>query len=499
MYYENKLKNKEMKYKLFNYSHFKDGINADMDESLIPFNQGVNSYNFSYKNGALSTGLGLKPVEITYYPDDLSLTRGLENPGDTQILGIWSQDTYYSDMDLNARMLFAYGKDKKLYYHYLHFNNTTFLALENCPTFDEMPEIILCFINGHRTYLISTPSGGLKSYRVGEWELKDVKGAPAISSYCLHDGRLFATDYVKQNRVWFSDNDDPTNWQLGNDQAGFVEFNDQRGHCVKVVSFEGDVYVFREYGITKISSFKNQANIVTENVYVSSSAILKNTICLCGDKILFMTKNGLFSFNGNSVSNVDLNVDSWLRKVNNFSMAKYYNDAYYLTCNIDFDDDKKIGCESGNCTNNSLVKIDLEEKSVSVLRGVDITFLNVLRDVGVNILVAVMKDNDEFKLGMVCENGKIFDEKTFKYWKSTQYDFDMPNKKKFVKNFYINTDVKTTINFLHDSKITSFEIEPSEEIATISPRISGYKIGVEIICEEGSCNISSPKILVGVL
>lgn len=499
MFYENNLKYKEMKYKLFDYSNFQAGINVDMDKNLIPLTQSDNSFNFSYKNGSLSTGLGIDNVSINYDPNDSSLVRGLDNPSNTEILAIWSQDSYFSEMETDARLLFAYGRDKKIYYHYLHANNTSFLPLENCGEVSEMPQIITTFINGQKAYLIAIPNVGLKVYYASNRQVENVEGAPSIESYCLHDGRLFVTDSKKKNRVWFSDQEDPTNWQLGDEQAGYVEFNDYRGNCLKTISFEGDVFVFREFGISKISSFKNQSNIVLENIYASSSAILKNTICLCGNKVLFMTKNGLYSFNGNSVAKVDLNIDGWLNKVNSYSMAKYYNDFYYLTCKIDFDDDKIIGCESVSCNNNALVKINLNQNDVTILRGVDIRFLNVLNDVGVNILVAVVKDGDEYKLGMVTENGKIFGENTYKYWRYSLYDFGMPNKKKFVKNFYLNTDANIKIRFLHDFDTTEFDVNSSSENVSLSPRISGYKIGVEIICEEAFCNISSPKILVGYL
>ena len=97
------------------------------------------------------------------------------------------------------------------------------------------------------------------------------------------------------------------------------------------------------------------------------------------------------------------------------------------------------------------------------------------------------------------ENGKIFGENTYKYWRYSLYDFGMPNKKKFVKNFYLNTDANIKIRFLHDFDTTEFDVNSSSENVSLSPRISGYKIGVEIICEEAFCNISSPKILVGYL
>ena len=499
MFYKNKLKTKQLKYKLFNFEGFQNGINADIDDNIIPINQSKNSFNFSYKNGALSTGLGVKDVVINYNIENPSLTKTLSTPAGTQILALWSQGTYFSQLASVDRHLFAYCADGKVYFNTLHYNSSDFLPLINLLEMDEVPQFITYYINGDKMYLFITKNGGLIAYYAFLTRYKLIENAPAISSYCLHNNRMFVTDYNQPNRVWFSDEDDPTNWQLGDEQAGFIELHDERGNCLKVVSFEDYVYIFREFGITRISSFKNTSNITTQNMFVSGSRIIKDTICVCGDKIVFMTTDGLYSFNGNTCEKVNLKIDSWLKFVDKYSMAKFYNNAYYLTCKIDFNDNKVIGCEDELYTNNSLVKIDIDSNEVSILRGVDITYLNNIVDVGINFLVGIVKEKGEYKVGMIVENGKVFNDNSFKYWKSSPYDFGMPNKKKLIKNFYINSSENIKVVFNSDGKITEIDVKGSEKNICISPNVSGYKIGVEIMSETANCNISAPQILVGYL
>lgn len=499
MFYKNLLKNKQYKYKLFNYATFKAGVNTDLDENIIPINQSKNSYNFNYDNGALTTGMGISPIEVHYSETSPELVKNLVAPEGVEFLGLWTYENYFSQLSTKDRLLVAYGNDKKMYFNYLHYDVNYFFEIPNCTQMSEMPQVINYYLNGQRAYLFITKSGGLQVYYNGLQQIKTIENAPAISSYCLHSNRMFVTDYNQPNKVWFSDESDPTNWQMGNDEAGYIELRDNRGYCLKVVSFDDYVYVFREFGITKLSSFKNQSSITVENMFLCNSRILADTICVCGDKVMFMTTDGLYSFNGNSTSKVELNINSWLDKVNSFSAAQFYNNCYYLSCKINFEDNETLGCEQFKHTNNALIKIDLLNKSVSVLRGVDITYLKTLNDVGFSFLCVVINENGVHRLGMITENGKIFDEKTKKFWRSSPYDFGMPNKKKLVKKFFINCNTDATIIFNYDGKSKQYDITASKGNIVISPNISAYKIGVEILTESENCNISSPQILVGYL
>ena len=98
----------------------------------------------------------------------------------------------------------------------------------------------------------------------------EVLDAPKISSMALHYERLFATVDGEKNSVWFSDDLDPTNWSMSLDEAGFIELIDERGALLKVVSFLDYIYIFREYGISRLTAYGDQTSFSVSNLFVSS-------------------------------------------------------------------------------------------------------------------------------------------------------------------------------------------------------------------------------------
>ena len=100
------------------------------------------------------------------------------------------------------------------------------------------------------------------------------------------------------NTLWFSDDLDPTNWNISLDEAGFVEMADENGALLKVLSFFNYVYVFRSYGITRFYATGEQSRFSLMHLFVSSDRIIGDTVCVCGARILFLTQRGLFDFDG---------------------------------------------------------------------------------------------------------------------------------------------------------------------------------------------------------
>ena len=491
---------KKLKYKLFNYANFEAGINTDIDENIIPMNVSTNSYNFSYKNGALTTGMGVGDLKIRYDLTDEEKIRGIRYPEDVELLTIWNYENYFSETETLSRWLIFYGSDKRIYMHYMYINSGTILPLSSTLQVESVPKFMFYRINGDPYYIFITKDAGMQAYNMRNQALRTITNIPTINSYCIHNNRLYVTDVDHKNQVWYSHEDDPTNWAINSDDSGSIEFKDRRGNCLKVVAFEDYVYVFREYGISKITAHKQQSEPQTENMFLSSNSIKGDTVCVCGDKILFMTTDGLYSFNGNTVSKIEVKVESLLRKITKYLCAEYHNNAYYLACKINFDDNNLIGCEkNGDYTTNALLKFDLTTNELSILRGVDITFMNAIKEINQNFLAIVIKENDVHKIGVIDESGKVFNNNLAKYWKSGCWDFDMPNKKKLFKKFYINCEKDATITFIVDGQKYAYEILGSEDTITLSPNLRGYNLSVEISASDPETKISAPKIMVGYL
>ena len=109
---------------------------------------------------------------------------------------------------------------------------------------------------------------------------------------CVHGERLFLTDSSNHNSLWFSDDFDPTNWNVSLSEAGFIDMIGEKGRLLKVISFGGYIYVFRSYGITRVTAYGNQKSFSVADLFVSSGKIRGESITVCGDCVLFFASDG---------------------------------------------------------------------------------------------------------------------------------------------------------------------------------------------------------------
>ncbi|HBP43817.1 MAG TPA: hypothetical protein DD621_04030, partial [Clostridiales bacterium] len=232
------------------------------------------------------------------------------------------------------------------FYYYDICHTSDYIKQINGINLTDIPNIVNYNLNGVDSILICSTQGMYFWDQTKNTATK-VGNAPKIKSMCLHYERLFATVDSDRNEIWFSDDLDPTNWNVSIEEAGFIKFNDDRGVVNKVVSFNDYVYVFREYGISRITAYAQQSEFNVAQLFVSSGKIYGNSVCVCGDKILMLTANGIYAFDGYNTTKINLNIDNLLDNTQNINCQSCYcNGKYYLACNLNFHDDKKVLCEN---------------------------------------------------------------------------------------------------------------------------------------------------------
>lgn len=191
-----------------------------------------------------------------------------------------------------------------------------------------------------------------------------VENAPDITSMALHYERLFVTVDGEKNAVWFSDDLDPTNWDASLAGGGFIQLIDERGSLNRVISYGGYVYVFRDYGISRITAFGAQTEFSVSNLFVSSGRIYPGSVALCGDTVLFLAEDGLYAFDGVSTVKMLKNLDGLFK--NGERSCSYYADGKYYLAFAREETDGKIGCETGAYVNNALLVLDLSSGGYSL-------------------------------------------------------------------------------------------------------------------------------------
>lgn len=481
---------------------FEGGLNLKKSENIMPLSYAFTTYNFSHTKGALEAGLGIADLSSAIFSDEslkLQVSIGLNSLG--SIIGSFHAKRYNQDTLTREDKLMFQTSDMKL--HYLPLNsqeieeNSSGIKTISNLVFSAKPTAINYRLNGQDCTIFSSVLDPMIVWGLTENVMK-VADAPHISSMAMHYERLFATVDGEQSSIWFSDDLDPTNWSVSLTEAGFIEMLDERGALKKVLSFNDYIYVFRDYGITRISAIADQTTFSVAHLFVSSGKIYPNTVITCGDVILFLASDGLYRFDGVSCSKILTNIENgFLKRDNSNAVAGYFENKFYLACSFNFNDD--LMENESDAKNNCLIEVDLNTMQAIFLRGAEINDINtVLSDYFCGVVVSARPfGSDIYKLGVIDHSGKIFGVTTHKVWKTALTDLGYPQKQKCVRNIFLNSksDCKIVISN-EDNEKRELVVKASNKPVSIPTRIYGTKFSFEFSCDNCDCEITNPNIII---
>lgn len=493
MFYTNLLNLKDITYKTVNYSSFLNGVNTVYDESILPNGYTRLSYNFDYTDGALKDGLGISAPQVMYSADIPSFIKTLSVPSGLSIDGIWLFQYTNENTDAICPLLIMYCRNGKFYYNYLQNSSTQWHEIEGLYSYYK-PLVIGYNLNGIDTLLIFSENDGFYTWSLNTGATK-VNDVPCMSSMCVHYERLFVTSNENNRRVWFSDDLNPTNFNIGLSEGGFIDMIDDFGRSNKVISFDGYVYVFRDYNIARITAYAEQENFNVTQLYVGSGRIFKNTVTLCGNRIMYLASDGLYSFNGSSSTKINLGISNIFDCNNDNAIAGFSNGCLYLACKLNFDDTTATADDK----NNALIKYDINAGRITVLKGCDIRDISVINDYLNSYVFVVVNVDDVPKLGMIDSSGKIFNTVTNKVWVTPESDFNYPDRYKLIKEIYLETKSDLTIKIKADGKVKGFKISGKDGISVVKPRLKGKKISITFEATAINTKVANVQLKVGIL
>ena len=495
MFYEKALKLKKPKQIELNISDFKNGINTEIAETIMPYKYATNSYNFNFENGALIEGLGFLELLIPESPNDPSIENMPILPEGKEIDCIWHFKHYNVYQQKRLDKLMLYTKDKLVYYATMFSPYPYFLPLSTIQ-FDTRPTALNYKLNG-RDYVILTSDTDHFVIWNGENVPQEITSAPQINSICVHQDKLFATVGGEKNIIRYSSNVDPTTWtnDLTDPNNTYIELNDARGGVNKVISFLGYVFAFRDFGITKIKTYEGSNEISVSHLFVSGNRIYKNTICVCGDRVLMLTKDGIYEFDGITTKKIDLKIDALFNNIyNDEAIASYHEGKYYIACKLNYPDQNVVGCENVTHSNNTLIELDVKSQAFHIIRGIDVVSMTSIQVESMSKMVFCFNSVYGNKLGQLSKNGKFFNDNTIKHWYSPMSDLGYPNTPKMIKELSILTHYDANITIFTEKQTVTFNLIGKTTATKIKPNIKGELIGIKIESLNDKANISNAKI-----
>ncbi len=440
-------------------------LNVANDESVLDFSTAAECYNFDFSSGALRDGYGVEshpsvPPQATRY---------------------WVYRHYSEDAEKYVEQFLFQVKEGPLFMSVADtdkYRGFSGVAYDNVTALNYR-------LNSKDVLLISSTGRHLLVWD-GK-QLREYKDAPLISSMALHYERLFVTSESDPTKVFFSDDLDPTNWSISSGGAGFIELLDERGILTKVVSFGGYLYIFREHGISRVTAYADQSEFAVTNLFVSAGRIFPESIVKCGSAIMFLASDGLYMFDGYECKKTLKNLDGLFGS--KCACGEYFNGKYYLSCEMNFGDGNKVGCEAGDHATNALLVFDVSTGEYSISRGVDISFMGAVSYLGKDFLVA----HDSDGCGVITRCGKRISMQLPKLWRGPLTDFGMPDRTKAVREVYFDGNVTCTLTVTADKKKKRAIVKPGAR--RIRLNVNSRKIALTVSSIVDGCDIKAPTLI----
>lgn len=430
-------------------------------------------YNF-YPTNILKQGCGIKNATFPFSKTDKTeyeIDIAAANLNSVDGIAYFKQ--YFPNNGKTTHRLLIYGNDKKVYINQMLDDTNQLFWLYDLK-FNSAP-ITLSYKKNDNDAIILASDDEMKIWKTN-YSPYTIKDVPIITSMCMNEGVLFCTIKEPAFKIWYATNLDAE--QVGNisKNSGYISLEDDLGYARKIVTFDQDVYVFRDYGISKISNIKSEFGV--SQVYLSNTRIYADTVNICGNYIMFMTNNGLHSFNGVKVTKFDINLDN-LPFVAENAVAASLQNKYYLALKINFDDNKQVVCEQKEYVNNALIIIDTENYGYQIVRGVDIKNLLAVKTDEFEKMLVIFNSGYKNLIGEVVDNSKYYDVNLPKFWSSSNL-CDTASTKLFTK-LVVESDADVKFTLKYDNK----------EISVTSYKSGLNQFQFKIICNKINLEISS--------
>jgi len=407
-------------------------------------------YNFLV-NQKLDNSHGVSVATFPYDLENLDQEGELEiaDSGINGVDGVAYFKQYHADIDSATHRILLYAGDQKVYINQMldgDFSLNWMYRLEF-----STPPITLSYKKDGLDCIILASKNEMKIWKTG-YSPYDVEGVPIITSMCMNEGVLFCTIQEPAFKIWYATDLDAENVGNISSYSGYITLADDLGNARKILVFDGDVYIFRDYGISKLNYVSKDISV--SQMYISNTKIYSDTVNVCGNEILFMTKDGLYSFNGLKVKRLDINISDLLPNSNDNAVASSLGSKYYIALRLDFDDDKVVSCEDGDYINNAVLIVDMIDYSFEIIRGVDIKALLPIKTEYFEKMLVTFHTQHNDKLGQIVGRSICFDKALPKCWKSKDLE-DNFNVKLFTK-LSVDADKGVTFKIIYDDKTLSF-------------------------------------------
>ncbi|MFI3229047.1 MAG: hypothetical protein R3Y23_02640 [Bacillota bacterium] len=465
-----------------------NGIDAYNDERALSLNTATYAHNVEFVGGTLMQASG---ISSPTYTDENGTVCAIPNVG---VAGEKSISTtlfrkYDYDNDVEDYRIVTLLSDGAFYECSL--GDDTFTEIPGIRQVEESGMMLNYYMDSNDILILVTTKG---VYKWTGSSLITYADSPKLSTACLHYERLFGVDAIDTNTIRFSNALNPFDWDTTTGNAGYISLMDEGGEIQRLVSFQGSIYVFREFAIHRLTAYADPSDYSITKIYETDCNIQPKSICIAGDTMMFMADKRLYTFDGYTVTEVQSTLTALIENADN-AVGGYYKNRYYLSCKIAPQDDWGVLDEAyGSMTNNALIAIDMSTGDYSITRGIDVLSFAQLAGNNLNVVMLTFANDESCgNYGMLDTSGKFFDRDMPIVWQGPTSHMDYIDRYKVVRRLYITTLYGVDVTIKMDDTTKVIHINGSTKPQCVPMVMVGYTMSVKLSTETEKMYISNFK------
>lgn len=445
----------------FKINNFAGGLNQSADDSLLSVNQSRDAQNVDVSSGTLKTISGYSKYIATAAP-----------AGITRLMKFYKNNT--STGAVTSYLLAATAT--AIYY----WTGSAWSALATGLTSGDW-DYFNYQIGATDVVIMGNGSDVMKKWD-GTTFAALGGNPPNMKSVTLHSERIWGTG-VKDtpNSVYYSDtigkgHTGPENWTISEDGAGVVNVPTwDGGVCIGISNIFSDVVIFKTNNIYRVVGTYPSVYEVKQ-VYSSVGSIAEKTIVSGNDRAFFLSKDGLYYYNG--VSAYPLLGDMAKDVVINPSYAK--NAVSIIHKNV-------LYCafpEGSSTVNNAVFVYDLLNKNLMIWRGLAVTDFMEYND-------ELLFTNSTGYVYHIDDTAISFDGTNINaHWETPWQDLDAFRVTKTADTLYFyakgNGIMRVDVTFDGKTKTKNVTLSPSGKLHSLSLNLEGRRFKMKFSNVSGS-------------
>lgn len=155
-----------------------------------------------------------------------------------------------------------------------------------------------------------------------------VNNTPVSTAVCFFNERLFCVE--QPFTLIYSAPTEPSNFECTVDGGGRIALPTEKGKIVALCAFKEYLYVFYEYGISRLQGAGSGKDFCVESLPYSGGRIFGGSVGACENKIFFLTENGLFAFDGTNIQRACANLGFDIKTGDQVCAHATADGKYYL-------------------------------------------------------------------------------------------------------------------------------------------------------------------------